>query len=231
MIRPLISVVIPMWNREAYIAEAIGSVLAQGWQPLEIIVVDDGSTDRSVEAALQAAPELVLVRQSNRGIGAARNAGVRRAGGDLLAFVDSDDRWTPGKLVRQFELLESRPDLDMVFGRVRQFHSPAHSESSPEPEPSAGPVCGSMLIRASAFHRVGCFAENVRVGEFIDWYARAMSTGLRAVMQPEVVLERRIHNRNTAVVKPESARDYARVLKAVLDRKRAAQRLGVEGGA
>src|SRR3954452_10452644 len=101
---PLVSVVIPVWNCEAYVGEAVASVLAQGRGPLQIVLVDDGSTDDSVEAARRAGAQIEVVRQENGGIGAARNAGVARARGELLAFLDSDDRWTPGKLAAQMRI-------------------------------------------------------------------------------------------------------------------------------
>jgi glycosyltransferase involved in cell wall biosynthesis len=231
MSAPLISVVIPVWNCERHIGEAVGSVLSQGWTPLQIVLVDDGSTDGSVAAALAAAPEIEVVRQSNQGIGAARNAGVQRARGELLAFLDSDDRWTPGKLRRQAALLADASAVDGVFGYVRQFYSPELPEAAAlsPPEPSGGPICSSMLIRTAAFHRVGPFAHDVKVGEFIDWYARAQEAGLRFEIEREVALERRIHGRNTVTRERDSRLDYVRVLKAALDRRRAAQQSDREG--
>jgi glycosyltransferase involved in cell wall biosynthesis len=222
---PLVSVVIPVWNCEAYVAEAVTSVLAQD-RPLQIVLVDDGSTDGSVEAALRGSAEIEVVRQENRGIGAARNAGVARAEGDLLAFLDSDDRWTSGKLAAQIAALDEKPELDMVFGRVRQFYSPELAMTgAPAVESSAGQICGAMLIRTAAFHRVGPFAEGLRVGEFIDWHARAMAAGLRQETLAGVVLERRIHGRNTGVRERDARSDYARVLKGILDRRRAQKTL------
>jgi glycosyltransferase involved in cell wall biosynthesis len=227
-----VSVVIPVWNCEAYVGEAVASVLAQR-HPVEILLVDDGSTDGSVEAALRAAPELTVVRRANGGIGAARNSGVRQSRGELLAFLDSDDRWTAGKLARQIGLLEARPELDMVFGQVRQFYSPElgrAQEGPPLAARSSGQTCGAMLIRAASFHRVGWFPEDVKVGEFIDWYARATSVGLRHETLLEIVLERRIHGRNTGTRERDARSDYARVLKAALDRRRAAGREPGEPG-
>jgi glycosyltransferase involved in cell wall biosynthesis len=228
-----VSVVIPVWNCEAYVGEAVASVLEQR-HPVETLLVDDGCTDGSVEAALRAAPTLTVVRRDNGGIGAARNSGIRRASGELLAFLDSDDRWTAGKLTRQIALLEARPELDMVFGQVRQFYSPElgmAQQGPPVAERSSGQICGAMLIRTASFHRVGWFAEDVKVGEFIDWYARAMSAGLRHETLPEIVLERRIHGRNTGTRERDARSDYARVLKAALDRRRAADRSAGDAGA
>lgn len=124
---PLISVMIGVYNGAAYLGEAIDSVLAQDYRPLELIVVDDGSDDGSGDVARQY-PEVRCVSQERRGAGAARNAGVELAGGDFFAFLDADDRFTPGKLARQMEALAADPALEAVFGHVREFVSPELQE-------------------------------------------------------------------------------------------------------
>jgi glycosyltransferase involved in cell wall biosynthesis len=99
--RPLISVMIGVYDAERYLAEAIDSVFAQSYRPLELIVVDDGSDDGSGEVARRYGDKLTYARQENAGNGSARNHAVRLASGDLFAFLDADDRFLPGKLARQ----------------------------------------------------------------------------------------------------------------------------------
>lgn len=116
----LVSVVIPCYNGAIYLDEAIESVLAQEYDPLELIVVDDGSTDESGAVASQYR-EVRLISMPHSGVGATLNVGVRHALGELLAFLDADDRWLPDKLALQVPVLEGDPDVDMVFGHMRQF--------------------------------------------------------------------------------------------------------------
>jgi glycosyltransferase involved in cell wall biosynthesis len=108
----LVSVIIPTYNRAAWVTEAAASVLAQTFRDFELLVVDDGSTDGTLEALAPFSGCLKLLRrQRNRGVSAARNFGISASQGEWLAFLDSDDLWLPDKLARQMAYLESRPDL------------------------------------------------------------------------------------------------------------------------
>ena len=225
--RPLISVMIGVYNAEPYLAEAIDSVFAQDYRPLELIVVDDGSTDGSARVAKGYGDRLVFAYQENGGNGAARNHALRLASGEFYAFLDADDRFTPGKLERQWSVLESDPQVDVVFGHVQEFVSPELREAQrasvrpPAPAPMPWTAPNLMLVRREAFARVGPFSEELKVGVTVDWYARATEAGLRSVMLPEVVLERRLHLTNNGLRERDSRLQYAQVLKAALDRRRA----------
>jgi len=224
---PLISVMIGVYNAERYLAEAIESVFAQSYQPLELIVVDDGSDDGSADVARGYADALTYARQENAGNGSARNHAVRLASGELFAFLDADDRFLPQKLEHQFAALEADANLDMVFGHVCEFVSPELTDTQrasvrpPAPQPLPWPAPNLMLIRRESFARVGPFSENVKVGVTVDWYARAMEAGLRSAMLSEVVLERRLHLTNNGLRERDSRQQYLHVLKASLDRRRA----------
>ncbi len=124
---PLVSVIIPTYNRACLLPRAVHSVLSQDYENLELIIVDDGSTDETPELIAQVAdPRVRYIRfAENRGIGAARSAGVQAARGDLIAFNDSDDVWLPGKLSHQVDLFRRHPQVDVVFGdyyNVDQLH-------------------------------------------------------------------------------------------------------------
>ena len=223
---PMISVIIPVYNGERYLCAALESVLVQTQPPLEIIVVDDGSTDQSVRLALAYQPLVRCIQQVHGGIGAARNGGIRVAQGDLFAFLDADDLWAPDKLARQVAYLQNHPELDMVFGHVEQFISP---ELPPDQWPAlpdqpvmAGLVAGAMLIRRQSFARVGEFATAWTIGEFIDWYGRAQALGLQSALLPDVVLRRRLHTTNVTRRTQDRRGDYLRIVKARLDAKRMA---------
>src|SRR5437763_7325366 len=115
MTNSLVSVMIGVYNARPYLAEAIESVFAQSYRPLELIVVDDGSDDGSDEVALSYGQALKYIRQERQGNGAARNSAVAQAAGAFFAFLDADDRFVPDKLERQMAALAADPDLDIVF--------------------------------------------------------------------------------------------------------------------
>jgi glycosyltransferase involved in cell wall biosynthesis len=224
---PLISVMIGVYNAEPYLAEAIESVLAQDYVPLELIVVDDGSNDGSAAVA-KSFPQVNYFFQENAGNGAARNRAVEAATGDLFAFVDADDRFTPGKLTLQKAALDADPALDMVFGHVREFLSPELDEETrsalrpPAPEPMPWTAPNLMLIRRESFLRVGPFSTTFRVGVTVDWFARASEAGLRYAVLPEVVLERRLHTQNNGLRERGARSQYLDVIRAAMERRRAA---------
>lgn len=224
---PLISVMIGVYNAEPYLAEAIESVLAQDYEPLELVVVDDGSNDGSAEVA-KSFPQVNYFFQDNAGNGAARNRAVEAATGDLFAFVDADDRFTPGKLTLQKAALDADPALDMVFGHVREFLSPELDEETrsalrpPAPEPMPWTAPNLMLIRRESFLRVGPFSTTFRVGVTVDWFARASEAGLRYAVLPEVVLERRLHTQNNGLRERGARTQYLDVIRAAMERRRAA---------
>jgi glycosyltransferase involved in cell wall biosynthesis len=224
----LVSVIIPVYNYDRYLGEAIESVLSQTHRHVEVIVVDDGSTDRSGEVARSFAGRGVrYCHQINAGIGPARNKGVELAQGDFIAFLDADDRWPEDKLTQQLEAFDSDPALEMVFGQAVQLQNgPAWEAGVRERKTTAGDmvpgmVPGTMIIKRDAFLRVGKFQGGLKVGEFIDWYARAVELQIRSLVLPDLFLWRRIHDSNQGIRERQSVSDYARVLKASLDRKRA----------
>ena len=126
----LITVIIGAYNAERYLAEAIDSVLAQTHPRLELIVVDDGSTDGTGDVAEAYGDPVRCIRQENGGMAAARNRAVPEARGDYLAFLDADDRFPPDKLAGQLAVFEADPDLDVVYGHVTEFLSPDLDETA-----------------------------------------------------------------------------------------------------
>ncbi|MHB0870579.1 MAG: glycosyltransferase family 2 protein [Chloroflexota bacterium] len=223
----LVSVIIPVYNHGRYLAEAIESALGQSYRALEVIVVDDGSTDDSGKVAEGFGSSIRYHRHVHAGISATRNRGVELARGAYLSHLDADDLWTERKLELQVAALEADPGLDMVFGLMEQFFSPEVAESlarrlrCPEGATQAH-IPGTMLIRRAPYERVGPIETDWRVGGFISWYAMAVDMGLREVMLPEVLLRRRIHGANQGIRERRARGDYVRMLKASLDRRRKA---------
>jgi len=226
----LISVIIPVYNRERYLAETIESVFSQTYRPIEIIVVDDGSTDGTAAVAGSFSEVVRYFFQPNSGCGAALNTGVQKAEGDYLSFLGSDDLWTEKKLTLQMKVLNSDPETDIVFGHVSHFYSPELGQRERErylcpTEKMPGYHAGTMLIKRRAFLCVGLFNARYQAGEFLDWYCRAKEKRLREVILPDVVMRRRIHSSNLGILKRNTQTkntdaDYVRVLKASLDRRR-----------
>ena len=223
--RPLVSVLIAVYNAAPYLGEAIDSALAQSYRPIEIVVVDDGSDDGSGEVA-HGYPDVKVVSQPRGGIGAARNRAVDNASGAYFSFLDADDRFTPEKLARQMEAFDADPSLDIVFGNVTEFVSPELSgeDAARLRDPAVNVPWRSpslMLVRRDSFLRVGSFSTDIKVGITVDWYARAVDLGLKTGEVPFVVLERRLHGSNNGIRERDSRSHYLRVLKASVDRRRA----------
>ena len=220
----LVSVIIPVFNGEKYLDEAIASATGQSYRPLEIIIVDDGSTDGSADIARRH-NNVTYCFQKNAGHGSALNRGIDLAGGGFLAFLDADDIWSADKLARQMECLARDPSLDMVFAHVEQFCSPELPAGATSRIPDAlkivpGYCVGTMLIRRQAFCRAGHFDHRVQAGHFLAWYMKANEIGLRSLMLPEIMLKRRWHTTNMGIIERASRSEYARILKASLDRRR-----------
>ncbi len=223
--RARVSVIIPAYNAARYLAEAIESVLAQDARLIELIVVDDGSTDETAHVAKRFGAKIQYIYQVNGGIAAALNCGLAYARGEYLAFCAADDRWASGRLEKQLAAFDASPTPDLVFGHVQNFFSP---ELGPEitqryvcpPEPLPGYSLAAMLLRRATFERVGRFNPAYKIGEFVDWYARAQEFNLREMLLPDVVLWRRLHGDNLSIKSTNARGDFARIMKAAIDRRR-----------
>ena len=222
-----ISVIIPIHNDSLYIQAAITSVLSQGVENLEILIIDDGSTD-DFEEKIKCFndPCIRLIKQNNSGAAVARNNGVKNARGEFLAFLDADDIWAPNKLKLQLEVLINHEDVNMVFGQVKEFYDSSilgldDLQKNVKTFVGYSPI--ALLVSKSDFLRVGDFQSKWKVAEFIDWYDRAKYVGLTEIILPDVLAFRRIHSGNIDRLKRPDAKQYVAVLKEALDRKRSQQ--------
>lgn len=218
-----VSVVMPAYNAEKYIFEALRSVLFQTCPASEIIVVDDGSSDRTREI-VEKCNGVRYVYQNNAGVAAALNHGSLLASGNHIAFISADDVWQPDKLLQQRQRLQENPNA-LVFGHMKNFISPDLSPSDASKiacpqDPMPAFSAGTLLTRLDTFQRVGSFDESFSVGEFVDWFGRAKDLLIDVVMIDFVVSLRRLHNTNHSKTAMNS-KSYAPVLKALLDRRRA----------
>jgi glycosyltransferase involved in cell wall biosynthesis len=224
----LISVIVPVFNGEAFLPAALESVLAQTHRSLEVIVVDDGSDDSSAEV-VSAFPGVRCLRQSNQGHAAAKNAGVLAARGQLLAFLDADDLWAPTKLHTQLDYLKAQPEVGAVVCRQRVFAQPGTTLPSWlaervgrdrfEGTPPAF-VPSALLVRRQVFEQVGPFDTSYRHGNDSDWFFRARDAAIRVDVVPEPLLLRRIHGANLSHETTAMQGDLLRVVRTSLLRRR-----------
>ncbi len=221
-----VTCILPVYNGERFLAEALDSVLGQNVPSLEVLVVDDGSTDGTAAILDQFGSKIRVISQDNRGVSAARNRGLDEVDSEFVAFQDCDDLWMPGKLTRQLAALEERPELDLCLGLVQNFwmQELAAEERAYRGSRFAAPAPGHLLqvlvARRTAFDRVGRFDMGLDVGEDNDWFLRARDAGLVEEMIPDVLVRRRLH-RNNLTRNDLASRDALLAnMKASLDRRR-----------
>ncbi|MEO7775517.1 MAG: glycosyltransferase family A protein [Steroidobacteraceae bacterium] len=208
---PLVSVIVAVRNGERYLTEALDSVALQQVEDLEIIVVDDGSTDDSAGLAARHATRPRVVSRPPLGQPAAINEGIRQSRGRYIALLDCDDVWPPGRLNNMLAAFELKGEsVDLVFGIL------VNTNSVLQPFGAAGParMPTAGLLRRTAVVAVGEFRTDVAHGANVDWISRAKSMGLRFEMIDTPVLLRRVHGDNIG-----RQRDTARVdmLKVIRD--------------
>ena len=204
-----LSVVIPCFNAARYVSSAIDSVLEQQWPDLEIVVIDDGSTDGSADLVATRYPQVRLIRQANAGVAAARNRGIREAQGSWIAFLDADDLWLPGKLLAQAALLSADPTARMAYAAWQVWpcetpapdaaYSAALLADAADPARWSGPSgwiypellldcavwTSTVVAQRSLFEEIGAFDSGLRVGEDYDlWLRASRATPILRVNRP-----------------------------------------------
>jgi glycosyltransferase involved in cell wall biosynthesis len=222
--RPFVSVIIPAYNAEAFLSEAVESVLRQVYSPLEIIIVDDCSTDGTATIASSFRGSILCVSQSRGGPAAARNMGLSLARGDVISFLDADDLWPINKLTIQLTALAENPQAEVVLGHVQYMRICTSTEGGPRFQEFSRPCIscnlGSALFRKSVFETVGTFDSTMPYSEDVDWFMRARELGTSIYVQEEVTLLYRIHQRNMSRDKRERNFQLVKALKKSLDRRR-----------
>lgn len=195
----LISCVIPVFNGEKYFKETLDSVLAQTYRPLEVIVVDDGSTDSTPEIAQTYSGSIKYVRQDNQGVAAAKNTGLGFSRGEFIAILDADDLWHAEKLERQMVKMRQQPEIDLCFTQFQNFWMPEladeeqrYRDSSLAQPSSAWSIC-TLLAHRSCFQRFGNFHDGTRYLEDMTWCLRARRQGAVIEVLPDILMYRRFN--------------------------------------
>ena len=229
----LISALIPAYNAERYLSEAIESVLAQTCRPVEIIVVDDGSRD-STGAIARSYPDVRYVYQSNQTPAAARNTGLANSTGELIAFLDADDYWPPHYLMEQVERLAGQPELGCVVGRWQNFLEKGIEMPHWVAESMLGEDAVSLGLQASLIHRwvfdrVGGFNIHFPVASDMEWFFRVREAGIPIGFTSSIVMYRRIHDANISRHQCAVIQATIRCLKEHMDRKRGKSPMALPG--
>lgn len=226
-----VSVIIPVHNAEAFLASTLDSVVGQRYDALEIIVVDDGSTDGSAAIVKACPADVRYVFQPNAGPPAARNAGLRRATGDLITFLDADDLWPEGRLAVQLRLFAGYPSVDVVAGRFQWVQSSSAPGEAARLTPLADPrnplSLGTGLFRRHLFATVGELDERLWYSDDVDWYLRARELGVPMLIHDDVVLLYRRHEGNITNDRERGHAFFLAALKKSLDRRRAQAGLSI----
>lgn len=213
----LVSVIIPVYNGERFLSAALDSVFAQDYRPIEVIVVDDGSTDQSVEIVSNYT-EVHYIHQANQGPGAARNTGIAAARGEFFAFLDADDIWLPKKLSIQISYLLEHPQVGYVIARMHsiletgiEWPAQWNREHFMQDLPIFS-LC-TLLVRKVILEQVGMFDQQLSTAEDIDWFARANHLNVPMAVIDSVMLHRRIHDKNISVNTAGSIKNLFTVLR------------------
>ena len=224
---PLISCIVPVFNGERYLGEALESILKQSYQSLQIIVVDDGSTDGTAAVIDHYEEQVRFLRQPNAGTAVARNSGLNAAEGEFVAFLDADDLWHPEKLERQMARFQARPELDYCVAHAQNFWVPELIEEERRfrdhriSKPLPGYATGTLLARHALFGTVGLFNPNIKHADDTEWFLRVSEHGAAMELLPDVLLYRRLHQTNLSRLRASNSRDqYLQILKTALDRRR-----------
>ncbi|MEP6835025.1 MAG: glycosyltransferase [Gemmatimonas sp.] len=222
--RPLISVIVPVFNGVMFLERCVQNILSQEYSPLEILIVDDGSTDDIASAVRSLPVDVRFFRQPNGGPASARNRGLREASGEFIAFQDVDDYWPANNLISLAEQLLKQPSLHVVQGSsqvVRATDTTGDEEYLGSASETFPHSIGTSLFRRSAFDVVGMFDAELRFGEDSDWFTRARESHLNILRLPEVSLYVRRHANN--MTRGKTIKEVAALLvfKKMIDRRRA----------
>ena len=221
---PLVSVVMPVFNGERFLAQSIESVIRQDYRSIEIIIVDDGSTDKSAEIA-SSFSGVRCVYQENRGNANARNRGIELAKGEFIAFIDQDDLWVPHKVSVHIKYLLEHIDIVFTVAHIRHFletgmEKPAwlRQDLLDKTRPDFAP--GSLVARKSAFELVGKFNEHYKTSSDVDWFYLANDKKVPMVVLSDVLIHKRVHQSNLSAMVGQTHKELLKIIRESINRKK-----------
>lgn len=229
--KPLVSVIIAVKDGESFIEKALISILNQTYSPLEILVVDGGSKDKT-RKIVEKFDKVKTINQPGIGISNAYNTGILNAQGEYISFLSADDYWMPDKISRQISALQANPSLSFAVCFAEFFlNDPKYFPTGFRTElletPKVAYIMETLCARRSVFNTVGFFNEKMRSAEDVDWFARALDLQLESIVIEEVMLRKRIHNNNLHLEEQQNSHYLLNAVKNSFVRKRKA--LNVNG--
>lgn len=209
----MFSVIIPLYNKAHYILATLKSVLAQTFKDLEVIVVDDGSTDGSADVVRTIVDSrLLLISQPNGGVSRARNTGIKAASGEWIAFIDADDQWDDEYLEQMYALIQRNPEENFFACARHGRPIPQLPEESIIEDAAAWGIIywtGSVVVRRAMFDKVGLFREGISLGEDRDmWLRIGLATPTVFLNRELACYSEEIENNLTSTVNPDNEFPY-----------------------
>ena len=225
---PRISVIIPIYNGAKSLMKSVQTVWDQGYPNFELILVNDGSSDDSAQI-IDSIEGAVAIHQENKGVAAARNAGIKAATGEFIALLDQDDLWHANKTRDQLAFLQANPDVEYVMGHwVHELVGDGPAPSWVKPKVFEGPlpawVFSSFLARTSVFEKAGLLDEALKFGgDDVDWFSRTEYLGIKRVMEKKVVMTHVIHSENLSAKTEPGNKELLSIMRGVVARRREKQ--------
>ena len=221
-IDPKIAIIMPVYNAAAFIHATLKSVFAQTYSSYELIVIDDGSTDQTKSIITSCYPKVNYHYQPNAGSASAVNTGMKLTTAPYIAFLDHDDLWHPDKLEKQMLEFKKNPELEAVYCLVDFFLDQSIKSSkryAVPKQPMKGYLRSCILFKRSILPTIGYFNEKLKVAESIEWISRIKDAAIQQQMIDEVLTHRRIHSKNTSLLKKANYKELLLILKDRINQK------------
>lgn len=220
---PLVSIIVAAKNSERFLSQALDSIFAQSYQNFEVLLINGGSTDRTLEIG-KLYKNIQIIEQQNKGIANAYNLGISNAKGELVAFLSSDDIWKPNKLAVQVSFLINHPEIALTTAHAEFFleaesQIPAGFRKDLLIGSHPAHIMETLVTRKEVFKQVGLFNEGFFISEDIDWFARAKDLQIPFALMPETLLSKRVHDKNTSL-KDKTNKDLLLALRKSIERKK-----------